>query len=66
MQGVYQGNGAGPIVWAVVSSSLLQILHEDRFGMYFWTALSNKMIRIVDYAFVGDTDLIQMAWDYYQ
>ena len=26
MQGVYQGNGASPIIWAVVSSPLLQIL----------------------------------------
>ena len=29
MQGVYQGNGAGLIVWAVVSSPLLQILKEE-------------------------------------
>ena len=61
MQGVYQGNGAGPIIWAVVSSPLLQILKEDGYGTYFRTALSDKPIRIVGYAFVDDTDLIQTA-----
>ena len=60
MQGVYQGNGAGPIIWAVVSSPFLQILQEDRFGT-FRTAISRKEIRIVGYAFVDDTDLIQTA-----
>ena len=63
MQGVYQGNGAGPIIWTVVSSPLLQILKEDGFGTFFQTALSNHLIRIVGYAFVDDTDLIQTAKD---
>ena len=63
MQGVYQGNGAGPIIWAVVSSPLLQILKEDGFRTFFHTALSGKAIRIVGYAFVDDTDLIQTPKD---
>ena len=61
MQGVYQGNRAGPIIWAVVSSPLLQILKEDGFGTFFQMAISNQMIQIVGYAFVDDTDLIQTA-----
>ena len=61
MQGVYQVNGAGPIIWAAVSSPLLQVLKEDGYGTYFCTALSDKPIRIVGYAFVDDTDLIQTA-----
>ena len=61
MQGVYQGNGAGPIIWAVVSSPLLEILKEDGYGTFFQTAISGKSIRIVGYAFVDDTDLIQTA-----
>ena len=63
MQGVYQGNGAGPIIWAVVSSPLLDILREDGYGTFFETAISDKQIRIVGYAFVDDTDLIQTAKD---
>jgi hypothetical protein len=59
MQGVYQGNGAGPIIWAVVSSPLLRIMKEEGFGTFFKTSLSGQDIRIVGYAFVDDTDLIQ-------
>ena len=61
MQGVYQGNSEGPIICAVVSSPLLQILQEDGFVTFFRTAISGKEIRIVGYAFVDDTDLIQTA-----
>ena len=61
MQGVYQGNGAGPIIWAVVSSPLLQILKKDGYGTFFQKAISQNLIRIVGYAFVDDTDLIQTA-----
>ena len=61
MQGVYQGNGAGPIIWAVVSSPTLQIL--DGFGTFFQMAISQQQIRIVGYAFVDNTDLIQTSKD---
>jgi hypothetical protein len=29
MQGVYQGNGTGPVIWDVVNSPVLQILREE-------------------------------------
>ena len=61
IQGIYQGNGAGPIIWVVVSSPLLQILKEDGFGTFFKKAISQNLIRIVGYAFVDDTNLIQTA-----
>ena len=61
MQGVYQGNGAGPVIWAVVSSPLLQILKEEGFGTYFKAGISKQAIRLVGYAFVDDTDLIQTS-----
>jgi hypothetical protein len=59
MQGVYQGNGARPIIWAVVSSPLLRTMKEEGFGTFFKTSLSGQDIQIVGYAFVDDTDLIQ-------
>ena len=61
MQGVYQGNGAGPVIWAVVSSPLLKIMREQGYGTFFKTAISGLEIRLVGYAFVDDTDLIQSA-----
>jgi hypothetical protein len=59
MQGVYQGNGAGPVIWAVVSSPVLQILRQEGYEAYFKAAISGEQIRLVGYAFVDDTDLIQ-------
>ena len=63
MQGVYQGNGAGPLIWAVVSSPLLDIMREEGFGTFFKTSISSQAIRFVGYAFVDDTDLIQTSKD---
>jgi hypothetical protein len=59
MQGVYQGNGAGPLIWAVVSSPLLDIMRDEGFGTFFKTSLSAQAIRFVGYAFVDDTNLVQ-------
>jgi hypothetical protein len=55
MQGVYQDNGAGPLVWAVVSSPLLDIMREEEFGTFFKMSLSVKVIRFVGYVFVYGT-----------
>ena len=63
MQGVYQGNGGGPTIWAVVSSPLLQIMKEEGFGTFFKVSLTNDTIGLVGYAFVDDTDLIQTGKD---
>lgn len=59
MQGVYQGNSCSPVVWAAVSSPVLQIMKEEGFGTFFKEAISRDDIRLVGYAFVDDTDLIQ-------
>jgi hypothetical protein len=40
MQGVYQGNGAGTLIWVVVSSPLLDIIREEGFGTFFKTIIS--------------------------
>ena len=61
MQGLYQGNGAGPVIWAAVSSPILQILRDRGFGTKFVSSLSNQRTQIVGFAFVDDTDLIQTA-----
>jgi hypothetical protein len=63
MQGVYQVGGAGPLIWAVVSSLLLDIMCEEEFGTFFKTSLSAQVIRFVGYAFVDDTDLFQTGKD---
>jgi PIN domain nuclease of toxin-antitoxin system len=59
IHGIGQGNGAGPAIWAVVSTPLLNVLREKGFGCEIVCPLSSECFRFIGYAFVDDTDLIQ-------
>jgi hypothetical protein len=61
MHGIGQGNGAGPAIWAVVSTPLLNMLRASGVGSHFISPISGKDIHFIGYAFVDDTDLIQTA-----
>jgi hypothetical protein len=61
MQGIFQGNGAGPMLWAIVSTPVLKVMRSEGFGTFFRACISGEDIRFVGYSFVGDTDLIQTA-----
>jgi hypothetical protein len=61
IHGIGQGNGAGPAIWAVVSSPLLNALRAKGFGCEIVCPLSKSFIRFVGYAFVDDMDIIQSA-----
>jgi hypothetical protein len=63
IQGVGQGNGAGPQIWAVVSTPVLNMLCSEGHRCFFRTALTGKDVSFVGYAFVDDTDLIVTAPD---
>jgi len=56
-----QENGAGPAVWAVVSTLLLNVLRKKGFGCELIQPLSSNFIKFVGYAFVDDRDVIQSA-----
>jgi hypothetical protein len=58
IQGVGQGNGAGPQIWALVSTPVLNMLREAGLGATFLSALSQISTTLVGFAFVDDTDLI--------
>jgi hypothetical protein len=58
IQGVGQGNGAGPQIWALVSTPVLNMLRESGLGATFVSALSRMTTTLVGFAFVDDTDLI--------
>jgi len=55
IHGIGQGNGAGPAIWAVVSSPLLNVLREK--GCEIVCPLSSEYFRFVGYAFVDDIDI---------
>ena len=59
MQGICQGHGAGPAIWALVSTPILQVMKAQGCGTFFKASISGTEIRLVGYAFVDDTDLIQ-------
>jgi hypothetical protein len=61
LQGVGQGNGAGPMMWAVISTPILEIMRDAGFGSFFKASISGEQIRIVGYAFVDDTDQMQSS-----
>ena len=62
VSGVGQGNGAGPAIWAVVSTPVLDMMRAMGFGAIFKTAMSGDTIQFVGYAFVDDTDSVQTAF----
>jgi hypothetical protein len=61
MQGIFQGNGVGPMLWVVVSTPVLKVMQNEGFGTFFCTCITGNTIRFVGYSFVNDTDLIQTA-----
>ena len=61
VHGVGQGNGAGPAIWAAVSTPVLNLMRDEGFGTDFSAAISKESIQFVGYAFVDDTDLCETA-----
>jgi len=58
--GIGQGKGAGPAIWEVVSTPLLNTLRELGFGFQYSTPVSNIPINFSGFASVDDTDLLQV------
>jgi len=55
--GIGQGNGAGPAIWAAVSSPLFTIMQEDRFLATIICAMTNQECCFSGFTFVDDTNL---------
>jgi len=55
--GIGQGNGAGPAIWAAVSSPLFTIMQEDGFLATVICAMTQHEVSFSGFAFVDDTDL---------
>jgi Reverse transcriptase (RNA-dependent DNA polymerase) len=56
--GILQGNGAGPTIWTMLSSPMLDRLRDKGLGVKIRLATDNE-INIPAFAFVDDVDLIQ-------
>jgi hypothetical protein len=60
-QGVGQGNGGGPAIWAFVSTPLFDKLRAEGHGAAFESAITRKVDAFVGYGFVDDVDLITVG-----
>ena len=61
IQGVGQGNGAGPQIWAVVSTLVFNMLQSLGFGAHLKAMISGDQLEFVRFAFVDDADLVEIA-----
>jgi hypothetical protein len=59
MHRIGQGNGGGPPIWAVISSTVLDTLRMKGFGFKLISPISMRMVSFVGYSFVDDTDQVQ-------
>jgi hypothetical protein len=58
IQGIGQGNGAGPQIWAAISSAVLDMMRKQQCGGEFCAPVSGENLHLVGYAYVDDTDII--------
>lgn len=59
--GILQGNGMGPTIWAAVSTPILEMMRGEGFGITFIAPFSGDQETICGFAFVDDADLAEMA-----
>jgi hypothetical protein len=62
-QGVYQGNGAGPGIWLLVSIPIINMLKSAGFGFTVRTVISGDEFSFVCYTFVDDSDVVHSSTD---
>lgn len=60
-QGLGQGNGAAPTIWALVSTPILNALRKAGYGAAFKCSISGEEFRLVGYCFVDDSTIVQIA-----
>jgi len=58
IQGLGQGNGVGPAIWAIVSSPILNLVCQAGYGVRLMSSISKMMITTVGNGFVDDMDLL--------
>ncbi len=58
LQGLCQGNGAGPACWLMLSSILMSCCERQGFGSRIISSISDAIINFGGEIYVDDTDLI--------
>ena len=69
LHGIGQGNGAGPAIWAVVSSVLFDYVRDKGYGAKICSPLSKLALHFAGLGFVDDTDIVELGFasdDYWE
>jgi hypothetical protein len=61
LQGVLQGNGAGPAIWMLMSIPIIDMLRTQGFGFTSSNLLTEEDYYFSCYTYVNDTDLIHIG-----
>lgn len=61
--GAGQGNGAGPQMWAVLSSVLFLAMHMEGLSTPFCQKITKQILSLVGFMYVDDMDLIHLRDD---
>ncbi len=65
-QGIYQGNGAGPGIWLLVSIPIINMLKTAGFGFRVCTVISRDEFSFVCYTFVDDSDVVHSCLELWE
>jgi hypothetical protein len=57
--GIGQGNGAGPMIWVMVSTPILNRMQTQGLGASITNPDTDKVVMVTAFAFVDDTDIVQ-------
>ena len=61
LQGIGQGNGAGPSIWAVINAPIISLLKRKGGGAIFRTAIALSILSFTGFSFVDDADIIHTS-----
>ena len=63
LQGIGQGNGAGPAIWAIINSPIISMVKKCGGGAIFCTAIALSILKFSGFSFVDDSDIVQSIDD---
>ena len=61
LQGLNQGNRAGPTIWLIISLVIFEILWDRGYGTTFISSVSKATLKLVGFSYVDDCDLFNSA-----
>jgi hypothetical protein len=61
IHGVGQGNGAGPAIWAVISTIPFNFMRQQNLCATFKSPITNIELKLPGFGFVDDTELVATA-----